>query len=637
MARKVLLADDSVTAQNMGRRILTDAGYEVVTVNNGSAALKKIAEQKPDIIVLDVYMPGYGGLEVCQRLKETRETARIPVLLTVGKLEPFKAEEARRARADAYIVKPFEASELLTALTKLEDKIVPGPEPHKPGRFAKALAAVAESDAEAEAFGDKETGWRERLIIPSGEKPAVPEPERTPIPIGSHRLSREEDFKPAEPKGFERPLPAGLPADITPEEISAISAAAAVLNGATETQASNQQAVAEKARIPVDLPSTAEAPLSQGETAPSGADPVTAEVAPGTESAAATFASAPESADTAQPVIAGAEEKSADKAPQPQPEVAAEVAPTNADLGEPTQSESPVVATGSMGQSASESEHGTAEKHTDAEVLAALAMLGVPSENQGASLVTAHASGGNGRAHGPRWVAEPVAVETHEAGLILEHEMQATFAATAAYEAGKARSAAVLEVMDSPALEAGQPDFAPAVGADPGGDQQPPPQEEDIALAAISKAVTAEEEESSAVQAVPQPATVAYAAAASAGSERAQFPVADTSAAAPFSAPSLDSSIASAASVRDAEQPAPLLDPDQSGQADTTPVAEKAAESSASTPTEAQVSADSSAAEPASGPEDPSAISSLVDNMLAELKPKLMEELTKKLAKGKKP
>ena len=70
-------------------------------------------------------MPGYGGLEVCQRLREAPETARIPVLLTVGKLEPFKADEARRVRADAFIVKPFEASELLTALTKLEDKIVP--------------------------------------------------------------------------------------------------------------------------------------------------------------------------------------------------------------------------------------------------------------------------------------------------------------------------------------------------------------------------------------------------------------------------------------------------------------------------------------------------------------------------------
>src|SRR5438270_10743720 len=144
----------------MGRRILMDAGYEVITVNNGSAALKKIAENKPDLIVLDVYMPGYGGLEVCQRIKEASETTRIPVLLTVGKLEPFKPEEARKVRADAFIVKPFEASELLTALTKLEDKIVPGPEPYKPGRFAKALASVEGSTEKSESFGDREPRWK---------------------------------------------------------------------------------------------------------------------------------------------------------------------------------------------------------------------------------------------------------------------------------------------------------------------------------------------------------------------------------------------------------------------------------------------------------------------------------------------
>ena len=104
MARKVLLADDSVTAQNMGRRIMTDAGYEVITVNNGSAALKKIHESQPDLIVLDVYMPGYGGLEVCQRLKESEATMKIPVLLTVGKMEPFKVDEAKRVRADEFPV-----------------------------------------------------------------------------------------------------------------------------------------------------------------------------------------------------------------------------------------------------------------------------------------------------------------------------------------------------------------------------------------------------------------------------------------------------------------------------------------------------------------------------------------------------
>ena len=79
MPRTILLADDSVTAQNMGKKILSDAGFEVITVSNGSAALKKAIELIPDIAVLDVYMPGYSGLEVCKQLKENAKTADIPM------------------------------------------------------------------------------------------------------------------------------------------------------------------------------------------------------------------------------------------------------------------------------------------------------------------------------------------------------------------------------------------------------------------------------------------------------------------------------------------------------------------------------------------------------------------------------
>jgi CheY-like chemotaxis protein len=123
VALKILLADDSTTAQNMGKKILTEAGYEVVAVSNGAAAVKKIAEHKPDMIVLDVYMPGYTGLEVCERVKSAIETNKIPVLLTVGKMEHFLPEEGARVKADGVIVKPFEASDLLAAVQKLEQRL----------------------------------------------------------------------------------------------------------------------------------------------------------------------------------------------------------------------------------------------------------------------------------------------------------------------------------------------------------------------------------------------------------------------------------------------------------------------------------------------------------------------------------
>src|SRR5580658_8019935 len=154
----------------MGRKILADAGYDVVTVNNGSAALKRIAEINPDLIVLDVYMPGYSGLEVCQRLKDAEETAHIPVLLTVGKLEPFKPEEARRVRADGHIVKPFEASELLTAITRLEDAMVP----------QGSGGSVRKSDVKP----GTDNGWKSRLGFPSKKKKEEKEEEAEDFTAG---------------------------------------------------------------------------------------------------------------------------------------------------------------------------------------------------------------------------------------------------------------------------------------------------------------------------------------------------------------------------------------------------------------------------------------------------------------------
>jgi CheY-like chemotaxis protein len=241
LARKILLADDSVTAQNMGRKILADAGYDVTTVNNGSAALKRIAELKPDLIVLDVYMPGYSGLEVCQRLKDSGETAHIPVLLTVGKLEPFKPEEARRVRADAHIVKPFEASELLTAVTRLEDLMVARPsEGARPGAVDSGTERFrsAGSGRKSESNSEADTGWKSRLGFPSKKKKEEKEEVVEDAAVGTFRDFRKGKRKSAggvntgkQASGQEQGLVPDIPRDITPEELDALSALAAKLDG----------------------------------------------------------------------------------------------------------------------------------------------------------------------------------------------------------------------------------------------------------------------------------------------------------------------------------------------------------------------------------------------------------------------
>jgi len=167
---RILFADDSMTAQNMGKKILSDAGYDVVAVSNGAAAVKKIAEQKPDIIILDVYMPGYTGLEVCEKVRGSMDTLKTPVLLTVGKMEPLvKPEDANRVKADGVIIKPFEASDLLAIVKKFEERI--GSEPPPMAQAAPAVSAYEEEPAPAEVALETHTASNRANLQPMVEVP----------------------------------------------------------------------------------------------------------------------------------------------------------------------------------------------------------------------------------------------------------------------------------------------------------------------------------------------------------------------------------------------------------------------------------------------------------------------------------
>jgi len=438
LARKILLADDSVTAQNMGRKILADAGYEVITVNNGSAALKKIAEQKPDLIVLDVYMPGYSGLEVCQRLKEAGDTSRIPILLTVGKLEPFKPEEARRVRADGFIVKPFEASELLSALSKLEDRVVPRSESSKPGRFARATAAIDEGRYDKTVAPEEDSGWKSRIVFPKKkEKEKAPEADvddpsiynpvnkdlRTVI---EHKATEHKPVTPAETEeervNLSALAPEGLPKDVTPEEIAALAAAAAQVKGkiAEEKPA---EPIAEMAVVaPVE--DAAQKPESKEEIR--SAEPVT---------------SPAEIATPAEPAVTLAEQSKTDETETKSPEFAASPSEVMAAIvgleQQSTSAESASSGNGSWSHSTSGDEPVTM-------AVAAAAGAGSPSS---------------------RWTAVAVALAPDEAAISLEHEMQKAYAAFAASENAHSQVAsAVSEPAPAPAptIESTAPVSEPA-------------------------------------------------------------------------------------------------------------------------------------------------------------------------------
>jgi CheY-like chemotaxis protein len=115
---KILVADDNSNIQRMVGLALKDQGIDVVAVGNGEAAVRKISELRPDLVLADVFMPVRNGYEVCQYVKEDSSLAHIPVILLVGAFDPLDEQEAQRVGADGVLKKPFVPPDPLIAMVK---------------------------------------------------------------------------------------------------------------------------------------------------------------------------------------------------------------------------------------------------------------------------------------------------------------------------------------------------------------------------------------------------------------------------------------------------------------------------------------------------------------------------------------
>src|SRR3977135_1273478 len=103
MAKRILLADDSITIQKVVELTFSDGDYEVIAVNNGNKAVQKLSEMRPDIILSDIIMPRQYGDEVCELVKSDPECRSIPVILLTGTFEPFDPDRADKAGCDAVV------------------------------------------------------------------------------------------------------------------------------------------------------------------------------------------------------------------------------------------------------------------------------------------------------------------------------------------------------------------------------------------------------------------------------------------------------------------------------------------------------------------------------------------------------
>jgi CheY-like chemotaxis protein len=119
---RVLLADDSPQALRLAEQILKAQGLEVVSVTDGAIAMRRLSDVKPDILIIDIYLPTRNGFEMARYMRSEPEFRHIPIIFAAAPIDEFNEQDARNAGADEILRKPFEATALLGAVHKLMDQ-----------------------------------------------------------------------------------------------------------------------------------------------------------------------------------------------------------------------------------------------------------------------------------------------------------------------------------------------------------------------------------------------------------------------------------------------------------------------------------------------------------------------------------
>jgi twitching motility two-component system response regulator PilH len=117
--RKILIVDDSPTERHVLNDMLTKAGYEVAASDNGEDAILKAKSLKPDLILMDVVMPGLNGFQATRAISRDPETRTIPIILCTSKSQETDKIWGMRQGARDYIVKPVNRDELLEKIAAI--------------------------------------------------------------------------------------------------------------------------------------------------------------------------------------------------------------------------------------------------------------------------------------------------------------------------------------------------------------------------------------------------------------------------------------------------------------------------------------------------------------------------------------
>ncbi|MDE2888848.1 MAG: response regulator transcription factor [Gemmatimonadota bacterium] len=142
MTGNILVVEDEVDIQEIVSYNLEKAGFAVAAVDSGEAALESIRKELPDLVVLDLMLPGMDGLEVCRLLKQDTATRDLPILMLTARAEEVDRVVGLELGADDYVIKPFSARELTLRIQAILRRLADGRD-----------SATAETDPEAMRFG----------------------------------------------------------------------------------------------------------------------------------------------------------------------------------------------------------------------------------------------------------------------------------------------------------------------------------------------------------------------------------------------------------------------------------------------------------------------------------------------------
>jgi DNA-binding response OmpR family regulator len=116
---KILVIDDDPAGQRLIKYMLSPEGYEVITASNGILGLQMATQQSPDLVILDIMLPGLDGFEVCRRLREGSNTTNISIVMLSGKAQESDKDTGLKMGADAYLIKPVDRQELIDTVNTL--------------------------------------------------------------------------------------------------------------------------------------------------------------------------------------------------------------------------------------------------------------------------------------------------------------------------------------------------------------------------------------------------------------------------------------------------------------------------------------------------------------------------------------